>query len=334
MVRISGTIIDIIYVYPGDGTTTGLGGITLQNYQKLWGTGIIQSLATTHGMLKVPVLSPGYPNIGPDSGAIIAVTFANGNELSGIYSEAHQPVYCSGVHDVLVHNNIFGPAIGIRIFFQDLSGEIIYQNNMLIANSTPTTGIIINYTTTQEVQYSINHNQFLGNSTSSDGSFAIQWSTVNKINQMTISNNTFTYFGGATGGAAIGSPFASDFTDLARITLANNTFSNCGAGGFNIGTVHFPIRVSADLQLLVLNNRWTDSQAGSASLSVLSDSAAGQACAFFSGNQSDASKTFGGSEGAYFMNFGGTTSNFFSAEIDSNNVGNFALNNVTIESCP
>jgi len=81
----------VIYVFPGDGTTTGMSsGIALQANQKLWGSGVAQTLATTLGKISVPALSNSTSNgiiISPvityASGAV--VTAANGNEISGLY---------------------------------------------------------------------------------------------------------------------------------------------------------------------------------------------------------------------------------------------------------
>lgn len=82
---------DIIYVFPGDGTTKGVDtGITLSDYQKLWGSGYAQTLATTLGKATMPVMSSSTfngvtitPIITNTSGPV--VTLANGNEISGLF---------------------------------------------------------------------------------------------------------------------------------------------------------------------------------------------------------------------------------------------------------
>ena len=61
---------DIIYVFPGDGTDTGLNmGITLKNGQQLLGAGIDQQIATQFGSVNIPAQAYALP--------IISNTFAN-----------------------------------------------------------------------------------------------------------------------------------------------------------------------------------------------------------------------------------------------------------------
>ena len=84
---------DIIYVFPGDGTSTGMnGGIQLKNNQKLWGSVVQQNLRTTVGNITIPALSKG----GIVQGTVVmpvitnatddtVVSIASGNEISGLY---------------------------------------------------------------------------------------------------------------------------------------------------------------------------------------------------------------------------------------------------------
>lgn len=82
---------DIIYIFPGDGTTAGLDqGITLQDYQKLWGCGSNQILSTSLGLITIGAQSEGTyngvvisPMITNLSGPV--VTSGNGNEISGLF---------------------------------------------------------------------------------------------------------------------------------------------------------------------------------------------------------------------------------------------------------
>ncbi len=77
---------DIIYVYPGDGTTTGMdSGIALQPNQKLWGSGISHSIKTSQGTVSIPAQSSSAPtitntDINTDGNAI---TLATNNAISG-----------------------------------------------------------------------------------------------------------------------------------------------------------------------------------------------------------------------------------------------------------
>lgn len=74
---------DIIYVYPGDGTSRNMdSGITLQDQQKLWGTGVRQPLITTNGWVTVPVQSASLPTLSYPTGS--TVILSQNNEVSGI----------------------------------------------------------------------------------------------------------------------------------------------------------------------------------------------------------------------------------------------------------
>ncbi len=77
---------DIIYVYPGDLTSTGLSnGIILQNGQQLLGATIKQTLRTKAGKLTLPAQAPGSNNPLLSNGAGAVVTLANNNVVSGLY---------------------------------------------------------------------------------------------------------------------------------------------------------------------------------------------------------------------------------------------------------
>ncbi len=82
---------NIIYIFPGDGTTTGLDqGITLKDYQKLWGSSASQTFVTSSGSVTIPAQSSGTYNgvvISPmiTNASRAVVTAANGNEISGLF---------------------------------------------------------------------------------------------------------------------------------------------------------------------------------------------------------------------------------------------------------
>lgn len=77
---------DIIYVFPGDGTTTGMdSGITLQANQKFWGSGVAHLIQTKQGPISIPAQSTTFPvitnvNVDTDGNAI---TLATNNAISG-----------------------------------------------------------------------------------------------------------------------------------------------------------------------------------------------------------------------------------------------------------
>jgi hypothetical protein len=76
------TIGDIIYVFPGDGTTQGMNaGITLQQNQKFWGSGLDYTLQTAQGTIIIPAqttTAPKMTNVAGDG-----ITLAAANQVKG-----------------------------------------------------------------------------------------------------------------------------------------------------------------------------------------------------------------------------------------------------------
>ncbi len=74
---------DVIYIFPGDGTTTGMdSGITLKNNQQLLGSGVAQPLQTAQGFIVIPPLSTTTPIITNTAGD--GVTLAASCTLRGL----------------------------------------------------------------------------------------------------------------------------------------------------------------------------------------------------------------------------------------------------------
>ena len=76
---------DMIYVFPGDGTTTGMDlGITLKDGQSFFGSGIKQKFATTKGSMIIPAMSSSNPTITEVVDILPnVVTLGSGNVVSG-----------------------------------------------------------------------------------------------------------------------------------------------------------------------------------------------------------------------------------------------------------
>ncbi len=106
---------NMIYVFPGDGTTTGMNtGITLKNGQKFLGAGLSHKINTTHGKITIPAYASRTPNI-TNRGSI--VTLASGNEVSGfnLIVTTNGSNAIDGTKGIqwanINHNSIFGSAI-------------------------------------------------------------------------------------------------------------------------------------------------------------------------------------------------------------------------------
>ena len=79
---------DVIYVFTGDGTDTGMNsGITLQRGQQLLGAGINQRILTTQGTIIIPAQDTGLPIISNanDPSAFGVQLSAGNNVVSGLY---------------------------------------------------------------------------------------------------------------------------------------------------------------------------------------------------------------------------------------------------------
>ena len=75
---------DVIYVFAGDGTTTGLSsGIVLKDNQQLLGSGANVQITTTQGLLTIPQMTPQFPHLTNTTAAFV-VKLANNNSVSGL----------------------------------------------------------------------------------------------------------------------------------------------------------------------------------------------------------------------------------------------------------
>ena len=103
---------DIIYVFPGDGTTKGMdSGISLKANQKFWGSGISHLIQTSQGTVSIPAQSSSSPtitntNIDTDGNAI---TLATNNAISGfiITSAMNDAIYGADPQSLEVSSCMF-----------------------------------------------------------------------------------------------------------------------------------------------------------------------------------------------------------------------------------
>jgi hypothetical protein len=125
---------DVIYLFPGDGTSTGMNqGIVLKDNQRLLGAGLSHSFATTLGTVNAPAQAIGLPRITKGSPVI---TIANGNEISGLYIvggvgaggvfHAASPTPALGLS---VNRNLLETGGGRCVVLFDVGGLISIQNN-------------------------------------------------------------------------------------------------------------------------------------------------------------------------------------------------------------
>lgn len=212
---------DIIYVFSGDGTDLGMdGGITLKNYQKLFGSGVYQYLPTTLGTIKIPQYTTNLPHITSLSNVVV---LANNNEISGVKLQTTLPntnaIIGTNKNNVNVHDNhiLVSPTLpggtNIGILFSG-TGFLEAKNNLFECTTLSwSQGIRTDFTGSLSGIMSNNSvNNFLyglavNNSSTASSSFAL-------------SNNIIRY--GRSGGADI---FLTKFAaSIAVLTVSNNVF--------------------------------------------------------------------------------------------------------------
>ncbi len=337
---------DVIYVYPGDGTTTGLATITLQDQQKLLGTGITQRLATTFGTISVPAHSATLPLIGGGLAGSYIVC-ANGNEISGIASTipagaigSTRIVNSVGVTDALIQNNVFTMNIATSVELTNCDGSIIVRNNAFNYDSlgvNSASGVVISSSIDTQGEFLIANNVFTGQNFVE--SCAIEWGQIQSFRNITITNNLFSRIAGAGGTKSVISGFfgTDGFYGEGTVTLSNNTVSQCGSSGSSArGIFAIPVQ-SGTLVVNLTNNVWTDTQ-GPFPAFTMSHSGAAVSQVNISHNVADffANQTVamcpGGVTlyGAYILNVFSTNPANFSAMIGGGNVGQFVMSNVNL----
>jgi hypothetical protein len=214
---------DNIYVFPGDGTTTGMdSGITLKANQQLLGSGVSQSIQTSVGAISIPAQSNSSPtitntNIDTDGNAI---TLATNNTISGftITSAMNDAIYGADPQSLEVSSCTFKDTITYTIeasFSGDAS--ISLTNNQFLNNAN---GVFLTLNGTSTVVCS--DNTFIGQTSISET--PIEISANNNILTTNIKNNVFE--DNTTGSIRFN---LTDVVD-ANITVLNNTITNNGTG--------------------------------------------------------------------------------------------------------
>lgn len=133
---------DVIYVFPGDGTSTGMNeGFILKDRQLFLGAGIVHRLPTSTGTMSIPPQAVGLPSVTAPLGDSV-ITVANHNVISGfqIISDANGVTngsYCIGslsgaTRDLFISRNVLTANNGATgIIPHDPSGDVIITDNII-----------------------------------------------------------------------------------------------------------------------------------------------------------------------------------------------------------
>ncbi|MDP1834675.1 MAG: right-handed parallel beta-helix repeat-containing protein [Chlamydiales bacterium] len=214
---------NIIYVFPGDGTTAGMdSGIFLKPNQKFWGSGVSHSVLTPVGTITIPALSSSSPiitntNIDTDGNA---VTLAANNEISGftISSALNDAIYGTDLQSLDVSYCTFKntTTYPIEAYFSG-NTSISLTNNRFLDNVN---GVFLNLNGTSSVLCS--NNIFRGQTSVSSTPLEIVANS--NMFAASIENNLFD--SNTTGSIR----FNLDNAVNANINILGNTIINNGTG--------------------------------------------------------------------------------------------------------
>jgi len=215
---------NIIYVFPGDGTTTGMdSGISLKANQKFWGSGVSHSIQTSQGTVSIPAQSSSSPtitntNIDTEGNAI---TLATNNAISGF-------IITSALNDA-----IYG------VDSQNLEvSSCTFKNTSTYAIEASFSG---------DASISLTGNQFLNNVNGVS-------LTLNGTSTVVCLDNTFT---GQTSVSSVPLEISANSNILA-IRVENNVFD-----GNTTGSIRFNLNNLVNADINVLNNTITNNGTGS-----------------------------------------------------------------------
>jgi hypothetical protein len=186
---------DMIYVFPGDGTTRGMNmGITLQNGQTFFGSGIAHLIRTTNGRIKIPAFSSSSPLITNTGGNV--VTLANGNAVSGfnIFATHAGSTVISGsnINGTKIENNSIFGNVSFEGIFIGGAGNVDVKNNQVISSVHSLTGIGLTVLNGMFMKANISNNIVSGFIDTID--FAPQANSTTAQANATIENNSLSNF--------------------------------------------------------------------------------------------------------------------------------------------
>lgn len=250
---------NIIYVFPGNGTATGMdSGISLKANQKFWGSGISHSIQTSQGMVTIPAQSTSSPtitntNIDTEGNVI---TLAANNAISGfnITSAMNDAIFGTDPQSLTVSSCTIENTNTYAIeasFSGDAS--ISLTNNQFLNNVN---GVFLTLNGTSTVICSDNafKNQ------TSISSVPLEIVADSNVLDVHINNNIFT--GNTTGGIRF------NFNNVAgaAISFLNNTITNSGSGSqASLGSsfVILSNGTNDNCSIVLTNNSFSDNASNS-----------------------------------------------------------------------
>jgi hypothetical protein len=219
----------IIYVFPGDGTSHGMDkGITLQDNQKLFGSGVKHHLITTQGSISIPALTSGSPLLSNRSSSKPVVMLGNGNEIEGIkllpVPGTASAICGTSISDCIIRENLFlnSTTDTNGIAFTG-SGDLLISKNTFQLSASSSNG----YGALLKTGRDSTLNVILSDNASTGGGLCKITTLNNEDFCCTITNNTVKAITGVCGIHILGlEPAVEDAS--CTIAITQNTLSSSG----------------------------------------------------------------------------------------------------------
>ena len=192
---------DMIYVFPGDGTSNGMNqGIILQDGQLLFGSGMTHRIRTKEKSIIIPAYSTTEPLVTHDTSNVVIL--ANGNEVAGLRVNVGLSggtgFLGSAIKGTWLHDNVVTTAVsGAGVNIAGNSGAFKIANNQFICST-----VLSPATFSRAISFSVNDNNFV---------------------DLTISNNQIS---GYNTGVLITPNIGGSLTAAADILISQNMISN------------------------------------------------------------------------------------------------------------
>ena len=203
---------DIIYIFPGDGTTNGLSsGLTLKDSQQLCGASYALTIPTTLGQFTIAPTASSSPYLTNTTGSGNIVTLSNNNMVAGL----------NFITSIDSSNSLYGNGI---------TNLTVKSNTLTSPTSMTTNGITLVGSSGQIVVSNTAFNSFTNNDSSNNGnSIYIDSGTLNTLSVTNSYFNNIINSGSGSGGCGI---FCNG--PIPTFTSSGNTFDNLSNGAIAI----------------------------------------------------------------------------------------------------
>ncbi len=213
---------DVIYVFPGDGTTTGLtSGFVMQNGQQLLGTSFAYNFSTTNsGTILVPAMSATRPHLSRTDA--LAVTITNNCTVSGLYITS--AITAAGTRISAIGNTTAAESTGNA----SLSNPTVTNNYIeQTQTSAGTAGYTIRLANITGVG-TVSGNQINVVASGSSVCRPLYTDLYGTTCALTVANNNITYTGATNTTYVI--RVAPDSSALVNVAILNNTVAATSSG--------------------------------------------------------------------------------------------------------